>query len=88
MVVDVECEDVVLDVEALDNILAVGAIGLLGVTLLLAETQNGAKNWLSLGGISVQPSELAKFAVILQKISRLQHYEKKNFYHKQGKRVH
>jgi hypothetical protein len=26
--------------------------------------------------------------VILQQISKLQHYEKKNFYHKPNKRVH
>ncbi len=45
-------------------VLAVGAIGLLGITLVLAETHNGAKNWLSLGGISIQPSELAKIAFI------------------------
>ena len=51
-------------IKSLRVILAIGAIGLLGITLLLAETQNGAKNWLSLGGISIQPSELAKIAFI------------------------
>ncbi len=51
-------------IKSLRVILAIGAIGLLGITLILAETQNGAKNWLSLGGISIQPSELAKIAFI------------------------
>ncbi len=44
--------------------LAIGAIGLLGITLILAETHNGAKNWISLGGISIQPSELVKVAFV------------------------
>ncbi len=44
--------------------LAVGAVGILAVTLILAEPTNGARNWLSLGGISVQPSELVKIAFI------------------------
>ncbi len=51
-------------VKVLRVVLAVGAIGLLGITLVLAETHNGAKNWLSLGGISIQPSELAKIAFV------------------------
>ena len=51
-------------IKSMRFILAVGTIGLLGVTLILAEVQNGAKNWLSLGGISVQPSELAKIVFI------------------------
>lgn len=44
--------------------LAVGAIGMLAVTLVLAEPTNGAKNWLSFGGFSIQPSELVKVAFI------------------------
>lgn len=40
------------------------SIAVLGVTLVLAEVTNGAKNWLSLGGISIQPSELVKVAFI------------------------
>ncbi len=51
-------------IKTLRVVLAVGAIGLLGITLILAETHYGAKNWLSLGGISIQPSELAKIAFI------------------------
>lgn len=45
-------------------VLAGASVLILGVTLLLAETTNGAKNWLSLGGISIQPSELVKIAFI------------------------
>ncbi len=44
--------------------LAIGAVGLLAVTLVLAEPTNGARNWLSLGGISIQPSEIAKVAFV------------------------
>ena len=54
-------------VEALKSIrwaLAVGAIGVLALTLLIAEPTNGARNWLSLGGISIQPSELVKVAFV------------------------
>lgn len=54
-------------VEAIKSIrwlLAVGAIGILALTLLIAEPTNGARNWLSLGGISIQPSELVKVAFV------------------------
>lgn len=45
-------------------VLASAAILILGFTLILAETTNGAKNWISLGGISIQPSELVKVAFV------------------------
>ena len=45
-------------------ILAVGAVAILAVTLVIAEPTNGARNWLSLGGISIQPSELVKVAFV------------------------
>lgn len=44
--------------------LAAASVLILGATLLIAETTNGAKNWISLGGISIQPSELVKVAFI------------------------
>ena len=50
--------------KAIRWVLAGASILILGVTLILAETTNGAKNWLSLGGISIQPSELVKVAFI------------------------
>ncbi len=45
-------------------LLAAGSIGILGLTLLIAEPTNGARNWISLGGISIQPSELVKVAFV------------------------
>lgn len=50
--------------KAIRWMLAGASILILGATLVLAETTNGAKNWLSLGGISIQPSELVKVAFI------------------------
>ena len=43
---------------------AIGAVGLLAFTLVFASFTNGAKNWLYIGGISIQPSELVKVAFI------------------------
>lgn len=51
---------------------AVGAVGLLGVNLVLAETINGALNWISLGAFSFQPSELVKVAFIFVGASTLE----------------
>ncbi len=43
---------------------AVGGIGLLAVTLLLGREYNGAKNWIVIGPMSIQPSELAKVCFV------------------------
>ncbi len=51
-------------VKFLRYIFAIGAIGILGLTLLIAEPTNGALSWLNIGGISIQPSELCKVAFI------------------------
>lgn len=51
-------------VKSLRWVLAGVSVLALGLTLLIAETNNGAKNWLSLGGISIQPSELVKVAFV------------------------
>lgn len=40
------------------------AVGLLVFTLIFARFTNGAKNWLYIGGLSIQPSELVKVAFI------------------------
>ena len=45
-------------------IAAIGSVGLLGLTLMLAKFTNGAKNWLYFGGMSIQPSELVKVAFV------------------------
>ncbi|MDR1464693.1 MAG: FtsW/RodA/SpoVE family cell cycle protein [Oscillospiraceae bacterium] len=43
---------------------AVGAVGLLALNLLLAKVINGTLNWITVGPISIQPSELVKLAFI------------------------
>ena len=43
---------------------AIGAVGLLVFTLVFASFTNGAKNWLYIGGVSIQPSELVKVVFI------------------------
>lgn len=43
---------------------AVIAFGLLAFTLVFAKVTNGAKNWIYIGGTSIQPSELVKVAFI------------------------
>lgn len=66
-------------VKTLRWMVAFGAIGLLGITLVIAEPTNGALSWLSLGGISLQPSELVKVAFIfvgavtLEKLQSIRH---------------
>lgn len=43
---------------------AAGAIGLLALSLVLGHVKYGAMNWISIGGASFQPSELAKICYI------------------------
>lgn len=66
-------------VKTLRWMVAFCAVGLLAVTLVIAEPTNGALSWLSLGGISIQPSELVKVAFIfagavtLEKLQSIRH---------------
>ena len=41
------------------------SIGLLLLVLLFGQSVNGARRWISIGGIQFQPSEIAKFTLIL-----------------------
>ena len=52
---------------------AVIALALLAVNVILGETRYGAENWLSIGGVSVQPSELVKVAYIYVGAATLDH---------------
>ena len=45
-------------------LMAAAAIGLLGITLVLGNAKYGAVNWISIGGLSFQPSEIAKICYI------------------------
>ena len=51
------------------------AVGLLLVTLLFGSTAGGAKSWLDLGGIVIQPEEFVKLALLLFMASYLEHNE-------------
>ena len=57
------------------------AIGMLLATLVLGKNVNGAKNWIFIGPISVQPSEFAKIALIFVGASTLDQLQtKKNLF--------
>lgn len=42
----------------------IGAIGLLAINLIFGSVRSGAQNWIEIGSITVQPSELVKIAFI------------------------
>lgn len=55
------------------------AVILLGVNLLFGDSQYGAQNWISIGGLSIQPSEFVKIAFIYAGAATLDElYTKKN----------
>ena len=47
------------------KVLMMGAAALLVLPLAIGTEQNGATNWITLGGTSVQPSEIVKLALLL-----------------------
>ena len=46
-------------------VVAVGAAGMIALPLVFGTERNGAINWVHLGGMSLQPSELVKLALLL-----------------------
>ena len=46
-------------------LMAAAAMGLLGITLVIGNSKYGAVNWISIGGMSFQPSEICKLAIII-----------------------
>ena len=59
--------------------LMIAAVGLLGVSIVFGKITYGAANWISIGGISLQPSEIVKIIFIgANTLDRLQ--TKKNLF--------
>lgn len=50
---------------------ALGSLGLLAINLVFGQEQFGAKNWIMIGGVSFQPSELVKLCFIFVGASSL-----------------
>ena len=61
--------------------MAAAAVGLLSLSLIFGAVTNGAQNWISIGGISLQPSELAKVCFIFAGAATLERlYVKHNLW--------
>ena len=59
----------------------IAAIGLLGINLVFSDAVFGAKNWLSIAGISIQPSELVKVVYIFACAASLDRlFERRNLF--------
>lgn len=58
-------------------ILMVSALGLLALSIVFGRVTNGAANWISIGGISVQPSEIVKIIYIFIGASTLDRLQTK-----------
>ena len=62
-------------------LMAAAAIGLLGITLVLGKSKYGAVNWISIGPLSFQPSEIAKICYIFAGSATLERlFHKRNIY--------
>lgn len=55
----------VRDFGRLNYLMMAGAFGLIAFSFLFAKTVGGARNWVSIGGLSFQPSEIAKVLFII-----------------------
>lgn len=61
-------------------VIMVGALGLLGINILFGTVTNGAQNWITIGPISIQPSEFVKVAYIFVGAAALDKLQtKRNF---------
>ncbi len=61
--------------------MAAAAIGLFAINVIFSKVSHGARNWISVGGISLQPSELAKICFIFAGAATLDRlFEKKNLF--------
>ncbi len=59
----------------------IASLGLLAINLIFGKTQYGAANWITIGGISVQPSEIVKVGFILVGAASLDQLQtKKNLF--------
>ncbi|MBU5434337.1 FtsW/RodA/SpoVE family cell cycle protein [Pseudoflavonifractor sp. MSJ-37] len=60
-------------------LMAVGAIGLLGLSLVAGQVKYGAANWINIAGISFQPSEVGKICYIFAGAATLERlFRKRN----------
>ncbi len=60
-------------------LMAAGAVGLLGLSLVVGQVKYGAANWISILGMSFQPSELAKICYIFAGAATLERlFRKRN----------
>lgn len=60
-------------------LMAAGAVGLLGLSLVLGQVKYGAANWVSILGMSFQPSEIAKICYIFAGAATLERlFRKRN----------
>ena len=67
--------------EKIKPVLAVLAIGLLLFNVIFGTTKFGAANWVTVGGISIQPSEIVKLAFICIGAATMENlFNKKNLY--------
>lgn len=62
-------------IKGFTNLFYGGSIVLLVLVLVIGKTVNGAQGWIDLGGISLQPAELAKVATIMMMGRKLEEME-------------